>query len=129
MGKSLNENALITISPTGGKASKGTMKYRAALPNLWMQEMGITQEDRTVDTYFDGNEIIIQKASNELIDGYEKNGPINIQISGSGGGASKGTLRYNIAFLNRWMQQLEVSEDDRTFKRSFENERIIFKKI
>ena len=127
MAKKLNEYVLMNINSPGGTASKNSVKYRSALPNTWMQEMGITQDNKIVDVLFNGKEIIIQAPTDLEYPGYEKN-TSTISISGSGGGASKNTLRYNIFFLNRWMQQLEVTKESRTFKRSFIDGKIILEK-
>lgn len=129
MARQLSKNTLINISQSGGKASKGTLKYRATLPNEWMKAMNITKEDPLVEALFDGEQIIIQRPSNKHHEGFEKNDPVKVQISKSGGGASKNTLRYNFIFLNRWMQELGVTQEDRTFERTFEDGKIIFRKV
>lgn len=128
MAKSLSEHVLININSPGGTASKNSIKYRAALPNSWMQEMGIDKENRTVEVLFNGKEIVIQMPTDTEYPGYEKTSSM-ISITGSGGGASKNTLRYNIFLLNRWMQQFNVTKENRTFKRTFVDGKIIFEKV
>lgn len=51
----------IQIGKPGGNASKGAKNYRISIPSIWAQQMGITQEDKTVSISFDGQRIIIEK--------------------------------------------------------------------
>ena len=51
----------IIIQTPGGTAGHGSRTFKIALPSVWMQEMGITQEARQVELYFDGEEIRITK--------------------------------------------------------------------
>jgi antitoxin component of MazEF toxin-antitoxin module len=52
----------IIIGKSGGNSSKNTLGHKISLPNVWMQQMGITPDDRTVDVKFDGQKIIIEKS-------------------------------------------------------------------
>lgn len=128
MARKLSEYVLMNINSSGGNASKNSVKYRVALPNTWMQQMGINDANRSVEVLFNGRELIIQMPTDIEYPGYEKN-IATISITGSGGGASKNTLRYNIFFLNRWIQQLNVTDESRTFKRSFIDGKIILEKV
>lgn len=51
----------IIISSSGGTASGNSRTYKVSLPNLWMQQLGISEESRDVELYFDGERIIIEK--------------------------------------------------------------------
>lgn len=51
----------IMINKAGGGSGKNTVNYRVSLPAPWMQQMGITEEDREVILSFDGEKIIIEK--------------------------------------------------------------------
>ena len=50
-----------------GKAGKteGKKYYRAKLPAAWVKEIGITDEDREVELSFDGETVVIRKATAE----------------------------------------------------------------
>lgn len=51
----------ITFNKSGGTASKGGMTTRLTLPKTWVDEMGITPEDREVQVTFQDGKIIIEK--------------------------------------------------------------------
>ena len=53
--------AKIQMRNPGGNASKGAKTYSMTLPAKWMQEIGITEENRVVTLSFDGKKIIIEK--------------------------------------------------------------------
>ena len=55
---------VLSKSP-GGNASKGAVAYSLSLPVKWVRDMGITPDERDVQLCFDGNEIIIRKATPE----------------------------------------------------------------
>lgn len=52
----------IIITKPGGTASANAKSYRLSLPTRWVEEMGVTPEDRRVIISFDGDEIKIKKA-------------------------------------------------------------------
>ena len=58
----------IIIQAPGGTAGRSSHTFKIALPSVWMQEMGITEEDRQVELSFDGKEIRIVKCLS--IDGF-----------------------------------------------------------
>lgn len=43
----------IMINKAGGNASENAYTYRISLPNIWMQKLGITPEERDVTISFD----------------------------------------------------------------------------
>ncbi len=49
------------IQAPGGTAGRGSQTFKIALPSVWVQEMGITENDRQVELSFDGKEIRISK--------------------------------------------------------------------
>lgn len=53
----------ISIVKTGGNASKNSKAYRISLPTLWCKDMGIADEDRRMELYYDQEkkEILIKK--------------------------------------------------------------------
>ncbi len=58
--------AKVQVRHPGGNASKGSKTYSMTLPSSWMQEIGITEEDREVEIKFDGNKIIIEKENEDM---------------------------------------------------------------
>lgn len=56
-----NRNAKIIISASGGTAGKGAVCHKIALPTAWMREMGIEEENRDVQLFFDGTTITISR--------------------------------------------------------------------
>lgn len=51
----------VIIHSSGGTATKGSNTYKLTLPSVWMKEMGISEQDREVELFFDGNTISISK--------------------------------------------------------------------
>ncbi len=51
----------LSIQAPGGTASRNSSTYKLTLPSSWIQEMGLTKEERQVEITFDGNSIVIQK--------------------------------------------------------------------
>lgn len=53
--------AKVQVRNPGGNASKNAKSYSMTLPASWMQQMGITEEDREVTLTFDSERIIIER--------------------------------------------------------------------
>jgi len=53
--------ANVIVQTPGGTASKSSATYKIALPTAWMKELGIDENNRTVDITFDGETIVISK--------------------------------------------------------------------
>lgn len=51
----------VMIHAPGGTASKGSYTYKLSLPSSWIKEIGITEDDREVELFFDGSTISISK--------------------------------------------------------------------
>jgi len=51
----------IIMGKSGGNSSKNTLNHKISLPNIWMQQMGITPDERIVNVNFDGEKITIEK--------------------------------------------------------------------
>lgn len=54
-------NANVIIGSVGGNTGKSSNNYKISVPNLWMNEMGISKGNREVNISFDGEKIIISK--------------------------------------------------------------------
>lgn len=58
----IERDARIQINKPGGTAGKGSKTYRITLPNTWIQQIGITEEDRAVTLKLtEDNKILIEK--------------------------------------------------------------------
>lgn len=58
----IERNSKIMIAKPGGTAGKGSKTYRITLPNAWMQQLGIKEDDREVIIKLtDDNKIVIEK--------------------------------------------------------------------
>lgn len=51
----------IIFNKSGGTSGKGGITTRLTIPKSWIDEMGITQEDRDVKASFENGKIIIEK--------------------------------------------------------------------
>lgn len=52
----------IMINKAGGSAGKNSVNYRVSLPADMIKDLGVTEEDRAVELYFEGDAIVIKKA-------------------------------------------------------------------
>ena len=53
----------VMVNKVGGNAGSSSVNYRVSLPNAWVQELGISKDEREVTMRFDGKEIVITKRS------------------------------------------------------------------
>ena len=51
----------ISVGKPGGNSSKNAKNYRLSLPSKWVQEMGVSPEERELRISFDGKRITIVK--------------------------------------------------------------------
>ena len=51
----------IMFNKSGGTASKNSYSPKLSIPKNWLDEMGITPDDREVIVGFNGKEIVIKK--------------------------------------------------------------------
>jgi len=61
----IRKNRLVPRKPRG-TAGKGSICYSLPLPTTWLREMGVTPEKREVILVFNGTEISIKKAEQEM---------------------------------------------------------------
>ena len=55
----------VSICKSGGNASKNAVTHKVTLPNSWMQEMGITPDNRDIVMIFDGEQRTIHIKPNK----------------------------------------------------------------
>ncbi len=51
----------IMINKAGGNAGKNALNYRMSIPSVWAKTLGITEKNREVVAYFDGETLTIKK--------------------------------------------------------------------
>ena len=52
----------VMFNKSGGNASTNSYSTKISLPKIWIDEMGITKEDREVKMSFVDGKIVIEKA-------------------------------------------------------------------
>lgn len=57
----LIRNMVVTWTKAGGNASQNSISNKITIPNIWLKEMDITELDRKITVYYDGEEIRIKK--------------------------------------------------------------------
>lgn len=57
----------VMFNKSGGTASKGSYSPKLSLPKAWIDEMGITLEEREVNVTFENEVITIKKSNNSNI--------------------------------------------------------------
>lgn len=55
----------VSITKVGGNASENSKRANIGLPMPWLTKMGVDVDNRDIKMTFDGNRIIIEKASEE----------------------------------------------------------------
>lgn len=53
--------ANIIVGSAGGNTSKSSNNYKISIPNQWINEMGISKDNKEVNISFDGEKIVISK--------------------------------------------------------------------
>ena len=51
----------VMFNKSGGNASKNSYSPKISIPKTWIDELGITLEDREVEAILEGDKIIIKK--------------------------------------------------------------------
>lgn len=51
----------VMFNKSGGNAGKGAYSPKISLPKVWLDEMGVTLDDREVKVTFEDKKIIIEK--------------------------------------------------------------------
>ena len=54
-------NAKLIINKSGGTASEKSKTYRVTIPNSWVEQLGISEENREIELSFDGAEITVRR--------------------------------------------------------------------
>ena len=54
-------NAKLIVNKSGGTASEKSKTYRVTIPNSWVEQLGISEENREIELSFDGAEITVRR--------------------------------------------------------------------
>lgn len=75
-------NAKLIINKSGGTASEKSKTYRVTIPNSWVEQLGISEENREIELSFDGTEITIKRKQTmqEYKDTHNRNKLLQLQF-------------------------------------------------
>ena len=54
----------LIVNKSGGTSSKGGKTYRVTIPNTWIEQLGLSEDNRSLNISFDGDKIIIKPEIN-----------------------------------------------------------------
>ena len=54
-------NAKLIVNKSGGTASEKSKTYRVTIPNSWVEQLGISEDNREIELSFDGTEITVRR--------------------------------------------------------------------
>ena len=54
-------NAKLIVNKSGGTASEKSKTYRVTIPNSWVEQLGISEENREIELCFDGTKITVRR--------------------------------------------------------------------
>lgn len=49
------------VNKAGGTAGKGSLNFKMTLPSKWAHDMGITEDDRELEVFYENKKIIVKK--------------------------------------------------------------------
>lgn len=50
----------LIVNKSGGTSSNGGKTYRVTIPNTWIEQLGLSEDNRSLNISFDGDKIIIK---------------------------------------------------------------------
>ena len=50
-------SAKLIVNKSGGTASEKSKTYRVTIPNSWVEQLGISEDNREIELSFNGSEI------------------------------------------------------------------------
>lgn len=54
-------SAKLIVNKSGGTASEKSKTYRVTIPNSWVEQLGISEDNREIELSFDGTEITVRR--------------------------------------------------------------------
>ena len=75
-------NAKLIINKSGGTASEKSKTYRVTIPNSWVEQLGISEDNREIELSFDGTEITVRRKQTmqEYKDTHNSNNLLQLQF-------------------------------------------------
>ena len=75
-------NAKLIINKSGGTASEKSKTYRVTIPNSWVEQLGISEDNRAIELSFDGTEITVRRKQTmqEYKDTHNRNKLLQLQF-------------------------------------------------
>ena len=75
-------SAKLIVNKSGGTASEKSKTYRVTIPNSWVEQLGISEDNREIELSFDGTEITVRRKQTmqEYKDTHNSNKLIQLQF-------------------------------------------------
>ena len=75
-------NAKLIVNKSGGTASEKSKTYRVTIPNSWVEQLGISEDNREIELSFDGSEITVRRKQTmqEYKDTHNRNKLLQLQF-------------------------------------------------
>ena len=75
-------NAKLIVNKSGGTASEKSKTYRVTIPNSWVEQLGISEDNREIELSFDGTEITVRRKQTmqEYKDTHNRNKLLQLQF-------------------------------------------------
>ena len=75
-------NAKLIINKSGGTASEKSKTYRVTIPNSWIEQLGISEDNREIELSFNGSEITVRRKQTmqEYKDTHNRNKLLQLQF-------------------------------------------------
>lgn len=76
-------NAKLIVNKSGGTASEKSKTYRVTIPNSWVEQLGISEDNREIELSFNGTEITVRRKQTmqEYKDTHNRNKLLQLQFS------------------------------------------------
>ena len=75
-------NAKLIVNKSGGTASEKSKTYRVTIPNSWVEQLGISENNREIELSFNGSEITVRRKQTmqEYKDTHNRNKLLQLQF-------------------------------------------------
>ena len=75
-------NAKLIINKSSGTASEKSKTYRVTIPNSWVEQLGISEDNREIELSFNGTEITVRRKQTmkEYKDTHNRNKLLQLQF-------------------------------------------------
>ena len=75
-------NAKLIVNKSGGTASEKSKTYRVTIPNSWVEQLGISEDNREIELSFNGSEITVRRKQTmqEYKDTHNRNKLLQLQF-------------------------------------------------